>query len=172
MPHIHTGPGEHDSTASAYIVRLDMDEPRLLLHMHKKLKVLMQIGGHIELTNDPWQTVLEEIGEESGYQKDQLQLLQPLDRIQHLTGVTLHPNPVVDLTHEFSPGHFHDDTAWAFVTNEPPREAIAAGESEDIRFLSATEIRGLTAGQIPENIKEIGIFVLENCVPNWERIKL
>ena len=36
MSHIHTKPGEHECTVGAYIVRLDGDEPRALLHLHKK----------------------------------------------------------------------------------------------------------------------------------------
>lgn len=46
MAHIHTNPGEHDLTASAFIVRDDFAKPRLMLHMHKKLGVLLQPGGH------------------------------------------------------------------------------------------------------------------------------
>ena len=36
MPHINTKPGQHDFTASAFIVRLDRSEPQVLLHLHKK----------------------------------------------------------------------------------------------------------------------------------------
>jgi hypothetical protein len=49
MAHIHTEPGQHDFTASAFIIRLDrLDErgqPKLLLHKHKKLHKLLQFGG-------------------------------------------------------------------------------------------------------------------------------
>lgn len=37
MAHIHTKPGQHDLTASAYIIRDDGNEPVVLLHRHKKL---------------------------------------------------------------------------------------------------------------------------------------
>lgn len=36
MLHIHTQPGQHDHTVSAYIIRYINDEPYLLLHRHKK----------------------------------------------------------------------------------------------------------------------------------------
>jgi len=53
MSHIHTNPGEHDQTVSAFIIRTDTAEPELLLHVHKKLGVLLQPGGHIELNETP-----------------------------------------------------------------------------------------------------------------------
>jgi 8-oxo-dGTP pyrophosphatase MutT (NUDIX family) len=55
MPHIHTGPGEHDHTASAVIIRNESDGPKVLLHLHKKLNRLLQPGGHVELHETPWQ---------------------------------------------------------------------------------------------------------------------
>jgi 8-oxo-dGTP diphosphatase len=66
MAHIHTKPGQHDFTASAFIIRIDTPKPKVLLHMHKKLGVLLQPGGHIELNENPWQAVHHEIEEETG----------------------------------------------------------------------------------------------------------
>lgn len=173
MGHIHTGPGEHDPTASAYIVRLDTDEPRLTLHTHKFLNILLQPGGHIELNETPWQAVLHEILEETGYEPKQLKLLQPKDRLKTLTGADLHPYPVAVLTHEF-PGidHFHTDTAWAFISHEPPNKEISENESPSLQFMTLDEIKAIPSGAIPENVREIGIFVLENCLTNWERVPL
>ena len=65
MPHIHTKPGQHDHTVSAFIVRLDGKQPRILLHRHKKSGVYMQFGGHIELHENPWQAISHELLEES-----------------------------------------------------------------------------------------------------------
>ncbi|MGH7926471.1 MAG: NUDIX domain-containing protein [Candidatus Binatia bacterium] len=138
MAHIHTQPGQHDHTASAFIVRIDGDEPRLLLHLHKKLGTLLQFGGHIELHENPWQAVAHEIFEESGYALKQLRLLQPPDRIKVLSGAVLHPSPVCYSTHPFNDDleHFHTDATFAFVTNEPPQYAISDGESADVRLLT------------------------------------
>jgi len=44
-------------------------EPRIILHKHRKLNKLLQFGGHVELDETPWQAVLREIAEESGYDK-------------------------------------------------------------------------------------------------------
>src|SRR5437879_1527745 len=104
MPHIHTKPGQHDHTASAYIVRIDGKEPKILLHKHKKSGKYQQFGGHIELDETPWQAVLHEIKEESGYDAKQLMLLQPKERLKSLGDADQHPVPVCHNTHTFSPG--------------------------------------------------------------------
>ena len=67
MPHIHTLPGEHDATASAYIVRTDLGEPAIMLHRHKKLDTMLQFGGHVELHENPLEAIAHELREESGY---------------------------------------------------------------------------------------------------------
>ena len=66
MAHVHTQYGEHDQTASAFIVRTDTEQPKLLLHLHKKLGVLLQPGGHVELQENQWQAICHEIQEETG----------------------------------------------------------------------------------------------------------
>src|SRR3954466_7704978 len=63
MPHIHHEPGQHDFTTSAFIVRTDRSEPQAVLHEHRKIGKLLQFGGHIELTESPWQALLREVRE-------------------------------------------------------------------------------------------------------------
>lgn len=72
MPHIHEGDGQHDLTAGAFIIRFDQDEPKGLLHFHRKLHKLLPIGGHVELNESPWQAIAHELDEESGYSMSQL----------------------------------------------------------------------------------------------------
>ena len=54
MPHIHTEPGQHDQTVSAFIFRKVDGEYKAFLHMHRTLGTLMQVGGHVELDETPW----------------------------------------------------------------------------------------------------------------------
>lgn len=61
MPHIHTKPDQHDMTASAYILRQENGVWKCLVHFHKKVEKLMQVGGHIELNETPWQTITHEL---------------------------------------------------------------------------------------------------------------
>ncbi len=172
MPHINTGPGESDFTASAYIVRLDGSEPKLLLHKHKILGVYLQFGGHIEKKETPWQTIAHELTEESGYNLGDLALLQPKVRITTLSGVDLHPVPVVMLTHAFNSEHNHTDIAWAFTASSPPTKSIEEGEADTIKLFTRTELAALPADQIPENVREIGFFILDSCLTEMESITL
>lgn len=168
MAHIHTAPGQHDHVVSAYIVRLDGPEPRIILHRHKKFNKFMQFGGHIELDETPWQAITHELMEESGYAFSQLQLLQPKDRIRSLAKSTLHPLPLCVNTHELPDKHFHTDSDYAFITHEEPKHKIGQGESNDIRLLTRQELVDLPDEQTFEDVRQICLYVLDNCVPNWE----
>src|SRR5690349_3881626 len=120
MPHIHTGPGQHDLAVGAYIIRSDFDEPKLLLHWHKKLDKWLQFGGHVELDENLWDAVRHELLEESGYELKQLKLLQPKERMKSLRGAILHPQPFHLNTHVFNETHNHTVLEYAFVTDQEP----------------------------------------------------
>jgi len=169
MPHLHTEPGQHDLCASAYIVRLDGNEPRVLLHKHKKLGTFIQFGGHVELDENPWRALRHELVEESGYHLEQLSLLQPPHAIKKLTGARLHPMPVVLMTHDFDETHKHTDLEFAFTTRVEPAEAIGEGESKEIQGFTRTELDdpGLA---IPDNVRETATFILEVCLESWESV--
>lgn len=172
MPHIHDQPGQHDHTASAYILRLDEDEPRLLLHLHKKLGVYLQFGGHVELDESPWQAVAHEIKEESGYELGQLQILQPKSRLKSISTATLHPQPVCHNTHDFDGRgwHYHTDLGYGFVTNEQPKHALQDGESSKMRAVTRKELIAMPNDEIYEGVREIALFIFDECLPNWERV--
>lgn len=170
MSHIHTKVGQYDQTVSAYIVRLDGDEPKLMLHLHKLLGKLLQFGGHIELNETPWNAMIHELREEVGYDIRQLQILQPQVRITNLTAGILHPYPVIQTSHSFSEIHNHTDTGYAFVTKEAPKYDIGEGESKDIRLFTAEEIAKLRDDQIPVNVRETCLFVLDVCLKEWEKV--
>ena len=174
MAHIHTNPGEHDPTASAFIIRTDFEEPKLLLHLHKKLGKLLQPGGHTELHETPWQAVLHEITEETGYALNQLRLLQPRLRIRALTDAVIHPQPFAVNTHNFDPEgqHKHTDLAFAFIADGQPKSQPGKDESADLRWMGATELRSTDSTFIYENVKQLGIFALTEVLPNWETVPL
>ena len=184
MGHIHTEEGQHDHTVGAYIIREDEGEPKLILHMHKKMEILLQFGGHVELNETPWQAVVHEVREESGYDIDQLNVLQPKERIkkltgtvsdvagktEHLTGAVLHPYPVVLDTHIIKPGHYHSNDSFACVTDQKPKQSVDEGESTDMRLLTRDEVAQLSDEQIPPSVRETALFIFDVCLPNWERV--
>lgn len=171
MSHIHTDPGQHDATICAYIVRLDLPEPALVLHMHRKLHKYLQFGGHIELHENPWQAITHEIAEESGYAMDQLKILQPEVRLESLKGAVLHPQPVTYQTHRFAAAdHYHTDVSYAFVTRELPRSAVADGESAELRTFTLSELAALPDEDIPANVRQTSIYILTVVLANWHQV--
>jgi 8-oxo-dGTP pyrophosphatase MutT (NUDIX family) len=172
MPHIHTLPGQHDHTASAYVFRTDFSEPKVLLHMHKKLGKYMQFGGHVELDETPWQAVTHELREESGYNMNQVLILQPRTRVQSLTGAIIHPQPVSYSTHPFGQGldHFHTDTAYAVTAAQDPKQLPDAGESTKTKLFTRDELKALSNDEIPENVREIALFIFDECLKSWQPV--
>lgn len=180
MPHLNREPGGVDLTASAYIVRTDFDEPKIMLHWHRKLNAYMQFGGHVESSENLWQAVIHEVREEAGYDMDQLAVLQQPHRITELPdnkfGLSrLHPTPLVLSTHRFIDendpeliDHFHTDVAFAFVTDEPPHYKPEAGESEDLQVYSLAELQELK--DILPDVQAISTLVLKEALPHWERV--
>lgn len=140
--------------------------------MHKKLHVLLQPGGHVELKENPWQAIKHELAEETGYQFSQLKLLQPKQRMTGLTNAVLHPYPVVINTHNFDTEgtHKHTDISYAFTTTDDPVGEPDEGESKDLRWFSASELANLDSSQIFENARQISLYVLNTLLESWEEV--
>jgi 8-oxo-dGTP diphosphatase len=171
MPHIHTQPGQYDLTASAFIIRLDLDEPAVMLHHHIKLHRYMQFGGHVELHENHWQAVAHEIAEESGYTLSQLKLLQPSMRLTSATKAVIHPTPIYVQSHQFGEDdHYHTDISFAFVTDQSPADTVAEGESTDIKTFSAAELTALPDGVVNQNVREAALFVLNEVLATWRPV--
>jgi len=171
MPHIHTEPGQHDHTVTAYIVRIDTPEPLAMVHMHRKLNILLPVGGHVELNETPWQAMAHELLEESGYSLSEVRILQPPVRLESLTDIALHPYPLVMNTHDVPGEHFHSDTVYGFVVQGEPSEEAEEGESIDIRWLTNEEIQALGDDEIFENTKQVYNFFLTKALQNWTSVK-
>lgn len=172
MPHIHTKPGQHDLTVSAFIVRTDTKEPTLILHKHKKLNIYLQFGGHVELNENPWQALAHELQEESGYSLNQLKLLQPKKVLKKLDGIELHPYPLCINTHSFDENHSHIDIDYLFLADGPPKANISTGESEIIKYFTRSELMKLKTREIPRNIIEIADFIFDTAIKEWDQISM
>jgi len=167
MAHIHTGPGQYDLTSSAFIVGSG-EEPALLLHRHKTLDVLIQPGGHVELTETPWQAITREILEETGYEVSQLRILQPRVRPP---GTGVHPQPVCVRSFRFGEeDHFHTDVTYAFVTDELPRHPVGADESQDLIWVTRALLASLAPPETYDDVREVGLFVLDHLLSTLEPI--
>jgi 8-oxo-dGTP pyrophosphatase MutT (NUDIX family) len=170
MSHIHTEPGQHDPTVSAFLFRTDFDEPKLMLHRHKLLDRYLQFGGHIELNETPWHAIIHELREEAGYDIEQVQVLQPKERLRELPGAVLHPQPVVQNTHRLGKDHFHTDISYAMITNQEPRYSPEEGESTDIQLFTRLELEALGEDMIIPNVKYLALYILDHCIETWEPV--
>jgi 8-oxo-dGTP pyrophosphatase MutT (NUDIX family) len=131
---------------------------------------LLPVGGHVELTETPWQALARELKEESGYEISQLAILQPKSRIKNLTDAVLHPYPISINTHNITDKHFHTVIEYAFVANSEPNHDIKEGESTDQRWLTIDEIMALPDDIIFENVKEVYAFMINEALTQWERV--
>lgn len=177
MPHIHREAGQHDATSSAYIVlEKEGTEPGVMLHLHKKIHVWMQFGGHVELNETPWQAITHELAEESGYQLSELKLLQPKTRMDNLDNAVSHPMTVNENTHLINTGdgtpqpHYHTDRGYAFVAADLPKQPPMEGESQEIKVMTADEIESIETGMIPESTRQIALYVLRQVLPDYDRV--
>ena len=140
MPHIHTLSNQHDMTVSGYIIRQNKGEWQCLVHMHRKIDVLMQIGGHIELDTTPWQAMANELQEESGYSLAELSVLQPTARQPVIENCVVHPVPFLLNTHNVGNQHYHSDLCYGFVTEKLPVGRPDETESNDLRWYSIDDL--------------------------------
>jgi 8-oxo-dGTP pyrophosphatase MutT (NUDIX family) len=153
-----------------YLFRTDFSEPKIMLHLHKKLGKFMQFGGHIELDETPWQAVKHELREESGYDLSQVRLLQPKLRLETLTDAAVHPTPAIHSTHLVTDGHYHTDSAYVITTGDEPAGSPDEGESNDIQLFTRSEIVALPPEQILDNVREGILYMFDSLLPNWESV--
>jgi len=127
----HFVPGHF--TASCYIVD---DEGRLLLHHHRRLDRWLQMGGHVEGDEAPFDAALREGEEESG-----------------LRDLELAPATIVDLDiHRIpagkgEPDHDHYDVRYVARTAHPESIAIDRAESRELAWVSLDRARELMHGE-------------------------
>mgnify|MGYP002759336618 CR=1 FL=1 len=168
MPHLHIEPGNHDLTVSAYIINVeDPETPKLLLHQHKRLRKLMQPGGHVELNETPWDAITHEILEETGYDLADLILLDTPGGLNIKTSnhsVNIQPVPFFLNTHPMDNGaisHFHTDLSYAFVAPAAPTHPVQGEESTVFRLVALDEIDAIPTEEITSTAQTVGRVVLE-----------
>jgi 8-oxo-dGTP pyrophosphatase MutT (NUDIX family) len=103
-------------TASAFMV----SARGVVLHLHRKLGIWVQPGGHIDDGEDPATAARREGIEETG-----LTIVTPADEAR-LCRVDVHPGPS---------GHTHFDLGFCFLAL-PETPAPPPGESQDVAWFS------------------------------------
>ncbi|WP_018571311.1 NUDIX hydrolase [Streptomyces sp. PsTaAH-124] len=116
--------GDGHITASALVV--DPEHGRVLLTLHKKLRMWLQMGGHCEPEDATLaQAALREGAEESG-----------------IPGLSLLPGGPVRLDRHLTPCAWHLDVQYAAIAPPGAVEAIS-DESLDLRWFAYDEVGGV-----------------------------
>ena len=106
-------------TASAIVVGLR----GTVLHLHKRLGLWLQPGGHIDADETPWDAALREVREETGLQTVPWPKRPPLVHVD---------------VHDGGRGHRHLDLRYLFFAgNDDPTPS--EGESQDVRWFDWDE---------------------------------
>jgi len=123
-------PGEKHFTASVYIFSTE-PVPRVLLLFHKKHQKWMQPGGHVELFENPVETAIREVREETGidieaYLLPARQLPDNVLELQAPASMQQQPIP----PHGEDPAHYHLDLGYIVKV---PHRLPDPGTDESVR---------------------------------------
>ena len=142
-------------TVSVFIVCND----KVLLHLHKKAKKILPLGGHIELNELPEEACIREVKEEAGLK---INLYNPVDialkKSCDLSGEKLLINPMHTIFGDVSPNHSHIDCVYYATTNSFETYP-ENGESKILKWYSKDELNKST--NIQANILTMANEALE-----------
>lgn len=141
-----------DFTATTLVVHRN----KVLLHFHRKLRLMLPLGGHIEPDELPDDAAVREVAEESGLA---IELYRPepdwpLTDARHLA------RPIAVLLEDIEPGHQHIDLIYLgrIIDSEKMADDYPAGTgSEELIWLSAEDIE---VAQMPDNVRRLSRYAL------------
>lgn len=136
-------------TATTVIVCHD----QALLHMHKKLKLWLPVGGHIDRDELPEEAALREVKEETGLD---VTLYNP-DKNLHISDTRQLIRPAHIILENINPFHQHIDCIY-YAISQTTDLSPAKGEADTLRWLRADEIQNMT---MPDNVKIVALEALE-----------
>jgi 8-oxo-dGTP pyrophosphatase MutT (NUDIX family) len=120
-------------TASCYVID---SGGRLLLHHHRRLNRWLQMGGHLEASEQPLDAALREAAEESGLRD--LQLAR-----DGIADLDVHVIPAG----RGEPEHRHFDVRYIARTRSPQAIVIDAQESNELMWVDLDRAAALMQGE-------------------------
>ena len=159
MPHIHE---LYDYTVSFFI--LHPIESKVCLHYHRKLKSWTQLGGHVELDEDPMQALERELLEEAGLKKDDFTIVETQAR-PHPRGIESLPIPFSLLIYKYGKTkHKHIDLPYVIKSKKTSLNPME-GESTQIDWFDQGQLEKLHKNQdIEDCTYDICSWVLQTFV--------
>lgn len=135
---------EKHFTATAYIVAKFGNNYKLLLHKHKKHKLWIGIGGHIEVNENPVEALIREVKEETNLDVDLLKnsRLFKTDDIEELAI----PDAILQEklpAYRNESAHFHIDLIYFTFCKNPKRIKM----KEEFNWFSKKDLKGKNLGK-------------------------
>ena len=119
---------EHSDTTHVTASAIVVGDPGVVLHLHKRLNMWLQPGGHIDAGESVDQAALREAREETGLQlRHFTNEINNLPRFIHLD---VHPGPR---------GHTHLDVRYLLVADNETF-APAEGESKEVKWFAWDQV--------------------------------
>ena len=112
-------------TSTGFLVR----DGKVLLVNHRKLRMWLPFGGHIEPNEDPVEALHREAREETGFEIEIVAERPEIDQ----RGVHVLPAPETILLEDIEPGHVHIDLIY-FVRPVGGAQRLASTEHREIRW--------------------------------------
>ena len=129
MPHIHD---LIDFTVDVFIVH----DNKVLLIFHKKHNMWLQVGGHIELNEDPDEALFREVKEECGLEIEIIGEKQPKFEMK---GTKFLYAPVFMNIHDINETHKHIGLIY-FAKAKSDKFVLSEKEHKDIRWFSKEDL--------------------------------
>jgi 8-oxo-dGTP pyrophosphatase MutT (NUDIX family) len=154
---------ERHLTATGFVV----DGDRVLLHWHRKNCLWLPFGGHIEPNEDPVQTVLREIQEESGLHTELL--VRP--KAFGISNLPIVAPPELILLEPTTDGvhvHEHVDLIY-FCRPVGGLDSLATDADPSIRWVTAGDLElnqpmapfpGAEAAPIPDDVRALALAAI------------
>lgn len=149
-------PKEKHFTSTVFLLTKETPKRVLLVH-HKKFDKWMPPGGHKEFHENPVDTAIREVSEETGIEISDF--LPPTEKIDSRAISIPLPQFILEEmidSHKDQPEHYHLDMIY---TVEVPHQEVKCceRESHDIRWFTLDEVHNL---ELFENVKKMIIKCL------------
>lgn len=150
-------------TATGFVV----EDDRVLLHWHRKNRLWLPFGGHIEANEDPVQTVLREIEEECGLRAE---LVPPLETFGIVNLRVVAPPQIILLepTTDGVTEHEHIDLIY-FCRPVAGSGDVRTEIDPTIRWVSSRELEanepvsplpGESPAAIPDDVRRLALVAI------------
>ena len=141
-------------TATGFLVR----DGAVLLLWHRKLRMWLPFGGHLDPDEDPIEALRREASEETGFEIEVV--AETLEF--HTEGVRALPAPETILLERIEPDHYHIDLIY-FVRSVGGQARLAPDEHSEMRWFTHAE---LGSAELTNDVRVLGRRAIERMGSN------